>query len=175
MSFLLNKGCELNMKISWGKVSLWLLSIVMVGFFADHPAHSRPTANIDQPIDAPESMDIRGVYLPNSRITDLVARDLLETTRIIPNHKDAVSHTSQKIEDVEWIPARGNADGKKGIVKVAWLVDPSGKIESLMYTLEGDRELGEIVIQVARDYRFKPNERSRKYRLVTAKYIFPAR
>ena len=175
MSFLLDNGCKLNMKISWIKLAVRLLPIAMISFFADHPAQSRPTANIDQPIYAPESMDIRSIYLRNSRITDLVARDLLETTRIIPNHKDAVSHTSQRIEDVEWIPARGNADGKKGIVTVAWIVDPSGKVESLMYTLEGDRELGEIVVQAARDYRFKPNERSRKYRFVTAKYIFPAR
>jgi hypothetical protein len=164
------------MKILWEKVSVWLLSIAMVGFFVTRPAHSRPTANIDQPIDAPESMDIRGVYLLSNQITDLIERDQLEITRIIPNYKDAaVSGLSQRIEDVKWIPARGNADGKKGIVKVAWLVDPSGKIEFLMYTTEGDRELGEIVIQVARDYRFKPNERSRKYRFVTARYIFPAR
>ncbi len=97
-------------------------------------------------------------------------------TRIVPNPKNAdISHTSQKIEDVEWIPARENADGKKGIVTFMWLVDPSGKVVNQWYKIEGDRELIEIVIQAARDYRFKPNEDSRKYRFVTAKYIFPAR
>ena len=89
------------MKTSWRNALLWLLPIAIAGFFVTRSAHSRPTANIDQPIDAPESMDIRSIYLRNSRITDLLARDLLEITRIAPNHKDAVvSHTSQKIEDV---------------------------------------------------------------------------
>jgi hypothetical protein len=163
------------MKISWIKLAVRLLPIAMIGFFAHHPAHSRPTANIDQPIHSIESMDIRGIFI-NPRLIDLMYQDLLEITRIYPNHKDAVlSRTSQRIEDVEWIPARGNADGKKGIVTFAWLVDPSGQVENQWYTREGDRELGEIVIQVVRDYRFKPNEKSGKYRLVTARYIFPVR
>jgi hypothetical protein len=56
------------MKISWRKVSLWLLPIAIIGFFAARPVHSRPTADIDQPINAPESMDIRGVYLLNPHV-----------------------------------------------------------------------------------------------------------
>ena len=133
------------------------------------PIQSSIPSNIKQ-IDS-----IRSIYT-NARITDLLTQELLEQTKIVPNPKEAnVSRISGGIEDIEWIPARGNVAGKKGIVTFLWLVDPTGKIEFQGYTLEGDRDLVEIVAQAAKDYRFKPTEGSRKYRFVTAKYEFPAR
>jgi hypothetical protein len=158
------------MKSSWRTTLLWLMPIAIVGFFAARPAHSQSTVNSTNTRIVDKAIEIF-----NSQIDDLSSKGLLEHTRIVPNPKDAAVSGVSGIEDIEWIPVRGNIDEKKGIVTFFWLVEPSGEIGFEGYNLEGDKELGEIVAEVARDYRFKPIEGSRKYRLVTAKYIFPAR
>jgi hypothetical protein len=142
------------------------------------PTNQSPSQLTNQssiPSNVKQIDSIRSIYT-NARITDLLTQELLDQTKIVPNPKEAnVSRISGGIEDIEWIPARGNVAGKKGIVTFLWLVDPNGKIEFQGYTLEGDRDLVEIVAQAAKDYRFKPTEGSRKYRFVTAKYEFPTR
>jgi hypothetical protein len=136
---------------------------------------SQPPSQSSIPSNLKQIDSIRSIYT-NSRITDLLTQDLLERTIIVPNPREAnVSRISEGIEDLEWIPARGNVSGKRGSVTFVWLVDPNGKIEFQGYTLEGDRDLVEIVAQAAKDYRFKPTEGSRKYRFVRAKYDFPSR
>jgi len=140
-----------------------------------NPPPSQSPSQSSIPSNVKQIESIRSIYT-NARITDLLTQDLLEQTRIVPNPKDAVvSRISGGIEDLEWIPVKGNVYGKRGTVTFLWLVDPSGKVEFQGYTLEGDRELVEIVAQSARDYRFKANEGSRKYRFVTAKYEFPSK
>ncbi len=148
----------------------------------NQPINQPPNQPINQPpiqssipSNVKQIESIRSIYT-NARITDLLTQELLDQTKIVPNPKEAnVSRISGGIEDIEWIPARGNVAGKKGIVTFLWLVDPNGKIEFQGYTLEGDRDLVEIVAQSAKDYQFKPTEGSRKYRFVTAKYEFPVR
>jgi len=144
----------------------------------NQPSSQSPSQSPGQssiPSNVRQIESIRSIYT-NARITDLLTQDLLEQTRIVPNPKEAVvSRISGGIEDLEWIPARGNVYGKRGVVTFLWLVDPNGKVEFQGYTLEGDRDLVEIVAQSAKDYRFKPNERSPKYRFVTAKYEFPSK
>jgi hypothetical protein len=158
------------MKTSWRKALLWFLPITIICFFVTRSAHSQSTVNSTNTRIVDKAIEIF-----NSQIDDLLAKGLLEHTRIVPNPKDAAVSGVSGVENIEWIPVRGNIDEKKGIVTFFWLVEPSGEIGFEGYNLEGDKELVEIVAEVVRDYRFKPNEGSRKYRLVTAKYIFPAR
>lgn len=122
--------------------------------------------------------NINSFYVNDPRITDLRDQSLLENTRIVRDPKNVnISRISERIEDLEWIPPRGNFSGKRGSVTVTWVVAPDGTVEKPypMYTVEGDVDLVEIVAQAAKEYRFKPNEGSSKYRFVRAKYDFPAR
>ena len=143
------------------------------------PSNSPISQPVSPPINQPaidpnikSGKNLAEIY-NDDRVTYLLSQELLENTKIVPNPKTAVE--GLKIEDVDWIPPKGDFSGKSGTVIYVWLVAPNGKVEFQRYTIQGDKELVKIVADAAKGYQFKPNERSSKYRFVTAKYEFPVK
>ncbi len=85
------------------------------------------------------------------------------------------------VEPVTWIPVTNAPKGKKGVVEVALLITPEGKVKKQFLKSSGDAQLDDVVRQTIKGYydKFqsaadkKPDNKSEpKHRLIRIRYLF---
>jgi hypothetical protein len=85
------------------------------------------------------------------------------------------------VEPVTWIPVANAPKGKKGVVEVALLITPEGKVKKQFLKSSGDAQLDDVVRQTIKGYydKFQPaadkkpdNKSEPKHRLIRIRYLF---
>ncbi len=86
-----------------------------------------------------------------------------------------------EVEPVNWIPVANAPKGKKGVVEVALLISPEGKVKRQFLKSSGDEQLDNLVRQTIKGYydKFQPltgkttdDKSAPKHRLIRIRYLF---